>query len=1004
MDQGFRFEPMAAHQDRVIARPRVAVILAGRFEHRLTTMVAPAGCGKSTAMTQAIRSNLLDPLGLDIWLGTVPGDSDPLSLLSGLLQACGLDATGELEIDLTALCEAIWRRAPSRSTLMIDDVHNLGEASGALLDRLLKELPQNGQLLLSGRELPTLTLGRLRVQHLLLEITEQDLSLDDDELAALGLARGQTDVSKLSRHAASADLRLTAGPTAAAEFLWEEVLGNLKPSRLAALCRASLLDEIDDELALVLSNDEYTADELAAGLPMVEIHQNGSLRFHAILRESLESRIEPEAADEALNLAARVWRQRGHFSIACELYTRANNPMAAITAAREFITLPTVRTHLDTTRSLVRSISLLAKTSALLQLLEAFCHINLPGAEATAMFAAAAETARNEGDEMVEAVAVFRALHASHFAGLKLDLRYTDRMIELAPTVPYAAGIAAHVRSMTLQYEGDSEGALAELNGYVAFGEETLVVMRAERLCDLGRPEEVGAELTPEDLSTLPPGAEIYIAFAMWLRGELAPELALPVAKSMVPATLARRITLTSLSMLSVASFIAIAAGELDLARQFHSRCIELSQQQNDHHANLFGSMAGAAIASANGNDNQAAAMLDPDETNVPLNRWPSRSHLLGLSLVYLLRPESRSALDRMSFGSSLTTAVAAGRALVDLREKANPKLAAALPWHQDTILRVHVQPHHLAELAVAASSEGVDAAAQLLDRLPNARLGILQASQSKRRSVASWACTYLESVPSIPDTPLRIRALGVIELYKGDEPVTAPDWARRARVQELLGLLVERRTITREEAATALWPDLDPKKSALNLRVSLSRLQSAIEPERGRSDAPAYILTTPTSLILRDIVEVDVDEFGDLIDEAQIVDRGGAPIEAMGLYEKALRLARGQYLANIDATWLSITRLRFDSLVRTTTVRLAELQLAGGEPEKALYWAAAAQVANATDERAGRLMILAMLSTGDRSGAVTAGKSLISALGEANLAPEAETLRTIERLGLTEP
>ncbi|MFV1989974.1 MAG: BTAD domain-containing putative transcriptional regulator, partial [Acidimicrobiales bacterium] len=95
------------------------------------------------------------------------------------------------------------------------------------------------------------------------------------------------------------------------------------------------------------------------------------------------------------------------------------------------------------------------------------------------------------------------------------------------------------------------------------------------------------------------------------------------------------------------------------------------------------------------------------------------------------------------------------------------------------------------------------------------------------------------------------------------------------------------------------------------------------------------------------------------------------------------------------------ITRIRLDSVARTAMTRLAELQLAGGEPEKALRWAAKAQSENALDERAGRLMILSLLATGDRAGAVTVANTLDSALHEAALAPEADTRRAFERVGI---
>ncbi len=979
----------------------MTILLAGRFEHRLTTVIAPAGSGKTTALAQAVRSNMLDPVGADLWLGASSLDADPATLLSGLLQACGKQASGDNSADTTALCDAIWRRSPTRVTLIIDDAHYLGEASGALIDQLLNKLPQNGQLMLSGRQLPPLTIARLRAHHRLLEITEEQLNLDDNEVATLAQARGHADLSSLSRHVASAELRLTAGPEAAMDFLWEEVLGGIDPERLRALCRVSLLNEIDDQLALALSKGNYNASELTQGLPMVETHADGSRRLHSILREPLASRLSSSEQNAALMVAGKVEQSRGRLARACELFAQAEQGNAAMDVAREFIVLPTLNTRMDTVRSLRSSIAAAADGSGLFLLLDAYCHMNLPAEAAIVKFIEAAELARTEGDKLVESVAVFRAMQVSHNHDYVLDPAHAVRMAQLASEVPYAVGVRAHLRSLTLQLEGDPEGSLAELAGYDPLGKEAATVMRAERLCDLGRPEMVGAELTPEDLASLPQGTEIYVAFAMWLRGEVTPEIALPIARPMVQDALDRRLILASVSVLAVATFIAVAAGDLRQAREYETRCADLCRHQDDARNHLFSSMASAAVASADGNEDLAADLLDPDRTLLPVEPWPSRPYLLGLPLTYLCRSGFREALDSMSFGPSLSTAMTAARALVQLRESANPRPAAELPWHQDAILRVHVLPHHLAELAAAAASEGVGPAEELLSQLPNSRMGIISASNSKRSSVAAWAKAYLESVPAVPEIRIMIQVLGPIQVRRDDAPIISSDWVRRARVQELLGLLVERRTVSRDEAAAALWPDLTPEKQASNLRVSLSRLRSILEPDRGRDDPPSYVIATGPKLMLSDTVQIDADEFDELIEEALATDRAGAPAEAIALYEKALVMVRGQYLADMDTTWASITRIRLDSVARTAMTRLAELQLAGGEPEKALKWAAKAHSENALDERAGRLMILSLLATGDRAGAASVAQVLRHALQQAPLSPEAETRRAFERVGI---
>ena len=58
------------------------------------------------------------------------------------------------------------------------------------------------------------------------------------------------------------------------------------------------------------------------------------------------------------------------------------------------------------------------------------------------------------------------------------------------------------------------------------------------------------------------------------------------------------------------------------------------------------------------------------------------------------------------------------------------------------------------------------------------------------------------------------------------------PDW-RRAHVHALMLLLVVRSELRREEAGALLWPDLDDKKAAANLRLTLHYLQNVLNLTR---------------------------------------------------------------------------------------------------------------------------------------------------------------------------
>jgi DNA-binding SARP family transcriptional activator len=1000
--KSFRFEPTTADADRVIARPRVAVALAQRFEYRLTTLVAAAGYGKTTALAQSVRSNALDPIGRDIWLGASEADSDPLSLLAGLLESCGLEGSGHIETDLASLSDHVWGLAPDRVSLIIDDAHHLTDTCSTTIEDLLTRLPTNAHLLLSGRSIPTLAVADLQAHHDVLELTHEDLRLDDQEARVMIAARGRGELATLSRHAASADIGLAAGPDATSAYLWQEILRGLEPARLRVLAALSLLPELDDTLALAHSGGSYDAASLTAGLPLVETHDDDSKRMHALLCQPLSETLDQEQRVAALITSGDVEQGRGRYDQAVSLYTAAGRTDLAERVAREFATLPTLRTRLDSVRSIRKSVGCFAEGSALHQHLDAQSRLNLDAGERIERFVHAANLARDEGDGHIEAVAVFRAIQAANDHKDPLPRDLLSRIDTLASTVSYAEGVRAYMWSLEIQAAGNSRGAIDALRGTEVLGDETLVIMRAERFCDLGRPEDVFADLSPSDLAGLPPGAEIFISFAMWLRGDASPEDALAIGSAMLPGILSRGVLQPSISILSVVAHIALAAGDMEAAERYASELTDLCAGQSDVRTNLFSAMAQASLLSARGNDGEAAKILDPDTTGVSFGNWPARPMMVGLPLVYLNRPETRSVLRRCTFGPALATAVAAGIALVELRDNGSVDGAVALPWNEEWVLRAHVLPRHLAELAAAAASEGSPAAETLLSKLPNTRRGLERLEAGGRSRAARWAGQFLGQLPPESPYPLRVNALGPLEVVRDGRLVRDKDWTRRVRVRELLAAVVEQRSIGRDGACALLWPDLSTSKASSNLRVTLSHLQGVLEPDRASHTGPSFLLVGSAGLVLSDDVDVDVEEFERLLQRAQTTDRAGAPAEAIALYREALGLYRGPYMADLDAPWAAITRLRLDSLARTSMTRLGALELARGEPERALHWAAEAQKASEIDERAGRLFMSALRATGDRAGAAAAGTRLVAALRSAGLEPEPATARLLEEYGIT--
>ena len=106
-----------------------------------------------------------------------------------------------------------------------------------------------------------------------------------------------------------------------------------------------------------------------------------------------------------------------------------------------------------------------------------------------------------------------------------------------------------------------------------------------------------------------------------------------------------------------------------------------------------------------------------------------------------------------------------------------------------------------------------------------------------------------------------------------------------------------------------------------------------------------------------------------------------------------------GDYLGDLDAEWLQPNRTRLQLLATGGMLRVGELELAAGEPSRAVHWATRAAAQFPGNERAGRLLAACHVAIGARSTAATLLRDLVSALRADGVEPEPETLHALHRL-----
>lgn len=276
---------MSSDQGTILTRPRLSVALAENS--RLTTLVAPAGYGKTTLL-----SDWADP-ARTAWHTCTAEDRELRPAVDHLTHALravvpDLDfhvpaAARDAHAMIATLCEAL---GSAELLLVLDDVHVMAErdASARLLEGLCQQLPPTARLILSSRRPPPFPVRRLRDGGQLVELTAGDLAFTAEEIAALvdrlGLAADPERLhrttggwpiavrlaAEATRHGRVAE---PADPGALFDYVATEIVDH-EPRRTRELIRvAARLDRFCPELLAALGHPdaaEIIADLVARGL------------------------------------------------------------------------------------------------------------------------------------------------------------------------------------------------------------------------------------------------------------------------------------------------------------------------------------------------------------------------------------------------------------------------------------------------------------------------------------------------------------------------------------------------------------------------------------------------------------------------------------------------------------------------------------------------------------------------------------------------------------------
>lgn len=185
----------------LLSRPRLTERLLSNLAHPVTLVTANAGSGKTTLVADFVRTHARG----FVWYQLDHTDADPFVFLGYLthgikqvvpdfgevmfsyLQQSADELARQPERAVDVLLNEVLEKVEQQLILVLDDYHHLGAETAvhSVVDRLLSYLPDVLHVIIISRDLPPLSLARLRSQASLTVIDRNELLFTDDETQEL---------------------------------------------------------------------------------------------------------------------------------------------------------------------------------------------------------------------------------------------------------------------------------------------------------------------------------------------------------------------------------------------------------------------------------------------------------------------------------------------------------------------------------------------------------------------------------------------------------------------------------------------------------------------------------------------------------------------------------------------------------------------------------------------------------------------------------------------------
>ncbi len=375
----------------VLPRARLLGRMRGFLDQPATIICADAGCGKTTLLTDFVRSSNLpsvwyqvdrSDLDLAVFFGYLiygirtlyPDFGD--AVLAFIRETEGLSSMTNQLVD--ALVNEISEQVDEKIIVVLDDYHHVdaSESINAGLDRLIQYAPDVLHIVIATRSMPNLSVTRLKSKGMIGMLGRQELSFTQEEVKQLfeqttgqqlsaglnnqlfertkGWATGVQLIVQAAEHLRQSNNHLEEttleilkrGEEGVFDYFAEEVLQYETPETQDALLKLSLFRRIDHATASCVLPVER-AYKLLAGLQRSNLFisqvEGGDVEeysLHPMFRRFLRRRLKAQVGEACLrdleNQFAGHLMKLGKWQKAGLMYAEARNTeaLAAILVER----------------------------------------------------------------------------------------------------------------------------------------------------------------------------------------------------------------------------------------------------------------------------------------------------------------------------------------------------------------------------------------------------------------------------------------------------------------------------------------------------------------------------------------------------------------------------------------------------------------------------------------------------------------------------------------------